>query len=151
LFQRVRTVLIRPYLTGLFASTLKFDYEVFSARDAFARLPKTKVSDEALDLAKHIIKTKQETFDPADFHDRYEAELAELVNAQLEGKTIKAAKPPPKRSVHKTILLLRATSITARSLRRRTKHEMAAIRPSWPDHRCACLSSACGSSQARWR
>ena len=37
LFRRVRTVLIRPYLTGLIASTLKFDYEVVSAQRRFRR------------------------------------------------------------------------------------------------------------------
>ena len=41
-----------------------------------------------LDLAKHIISTKKGTFDPATFDDRYEAALAELVKAKVEGKAL---------------------------------------------------------------
>jgi DNA end-binding protein Ku len=110
LFRRVRTVLIRPYLTGLFAFTLKFDYEVLSAGDVFAGVPETKVTDEALDLAKHIIKTKQGVFDPADFHDRYEAARAELVKAKLEGKAIEPAKPPAPRPQQDLIAALRESA-----------------------------------------
>ena len=46
-----------------------------------------------LDLAIHIIKTKQGEFDPREFHDRYEDALAELVKLKLEGKPI----PKPRR------------------------------------------------------
>ncbi|HLH50408.1 MAG TPA: Ku protein, partial [Roseiarcus sp.] len=48
-----------------------------------------------LDLAKHIIKTKPGKFDPKAYDDRYEAALAELVKAKLEGRPIEAAKPKP--------------------------------------------------------
>jgi len=41
-----------------------------------------------LDLAKHIIATKKGSFDPADFDDRYEAAVAELVKAKIEGKAL---------------------------------------------------------------
>src|SRR6185437_8746659 len=43
---------------------------------------------EMLDLAVHIIKTKQGAFDPRKFEDRYEDALAELVKLKLEGKAI---------------------------------------------------------------
>jgi DNA end-binding protein Ku len=46
-----------------------------------------------LDLAKHIISTKKGEFDPATFDDRYEAALADLVKAKIEGKAL----PKPKR------------------------------------------------------
>jgi DNA end-binding protein Ku len=41
-----------------------------------------------LDLAKHIISTKKGDFDPATFDDRYEAAVAELVKAKIEGKAL---------------------------------------------------------------
>ena len=103
-------------MSGLFASTLKFDYEVLAARDVFARVPETKVTGEALDLAKHIIKTKQGAFDPADFHDRYEAALAELVKAKLEGKTIKPAKPPKLRPQQDLMAALRESAGVGREV-----------------------------------
>ncbi|MDD2861366.1 MAG: Ku protein [Acidiphilium sp.] len=89
LFRRVRTVLIRPHGAGMIATTLDFDYEVRSAKDAFSEVPHTKIDKEMLDLAKHIIRTKTGTFDPARFEDRYEAALGELVKAKLAGR-----KPP---------------------------------------------------------
>jgi DNA end-binding protein Ku len=94
LFRRVRNVLIRAYDGGLAATTLNYDYEVRSAADAFADVPALRIKGEMLDLAIHIIKTKQGAFDPASFHDRYEAALSELVKAKMEGRTIEAPRPP---------------------------------------------------------
>jgi len=95
LFRRVRSLLIAPYEAGLVAMTLKFDYEMRSVDDAFSRIPPTESSREALDLAKHIIRTKRGAFDPSEFHDRYEAALAELVKAKVEGKPIRAVRRAP--------------------------------------------------------
>ncbi|MBY3360952.1 Ku protein [Rhizobium laguerreae] len=93
LFRRMRTVLIRPHGKGLIASTLNYDYEVRSSDKAFEEMPKLKIEGEMLDLAKHIISTKKGEFDPATFDDRYEAALADLVKAKLEGKSL----PKPKK------------------------------------------------------
>ena len=94
LFRRVQTLLVRPHDEGLIASTLNFDYEVWPAAEAFHDIPARRIEGEMLDLAKHIIATKRGTFDPAEFEDRYEAALAELVRAKLEGRPIKIRKPP---------------------------------------------------------
>jgi len=88
LFRRMRTVLIRPHGKGLIATTLNYDYEVRSSSKAFEDMPKLEIEGEMLDLAKHIISTKKGTFDPATFDDRYEAALAELVKAKVEGKAL---------------------------------------------------------------
>ena len=66
-------------------------------------MPKIKIKGEMLDLAKHIIKTKQGAFDPAEVHDRYEAALADLVKAKLEGKTI-AVPEAPKRQTRQDLM-----------------------------------------------
>jgi DNA end-binding protein Ku len=88
LFRRMRTVLIRPHGKGLIATTLNYDYEVRSSAKAFEDMPKLEIEGEMLDLAKHIISTKKGTFDPAAFDDRYEAALAALVKAKVEGKAL---------------------------------------------------------------
>jgi len=93
LFRRMRTVLIRPHGKGLIATTMNYDYEVRSSAKAFEEMPKLKIEGEMLDLAKHIIATKKGEFDPATFDDRYEAALAELVKAKMEGKAL----PKPKK------------------------------------------------------
>lgn len=99
LFRRMRTVLIRAHGKGLIATTLQYDYEVRSSEKAFEEMPKLRIKGEMLDLAKHIIATKKGEFDPSEFDDRYEAALAELVKAKIEGKAmpkrkeVKVSKP----------------------------------------------------------
>jgi DNA end-binding protein Ku len=93
LFRRMRSVLIRPHGKGLIATTLNYDYEVRSSAKAFEEMPKLKIEGEMLDLAKHIISTKKGEFDPATFDDRYEAALADLVKAKIEGRSL----PKPKK------------------------------------------------------
>ena len=93
LFRRARTVLIRPLDKGLVASTLNYDYEVRSAEQAFSGISAKAITGEMLDLASHIINTKQGAFDPRAFQDRYEDALAELVKLKLEGKAIPMRAP----------------------------------------------------------
>lgn len=93
LFRRVRTLLIRPEGEGLIATTLNYDYEVRSAEEAFSEIPALKLKGEMLELAKHIIKTKSGRFDPKKFDDRYDAALAEVVKAKIEGRKIKPVRP----------------------------------------------------------
>jgi DNA end-binding protein Ku len=88
LFRRMRTVLIRPYGKGLIATTLNFDYEVRSSTEAFEELPDLKIQGEMLELAEHIIGTKKGSFDATTFDDRYEAAVAELVKAKIEGRSL---------------------------------------------------------------
>src|SRR6478609_3222128 len=88
LFRRIRTVLIRPHGKGLIATTLNFDYEVRSSKEAFEELPDLKIEGEMLELAEHIIATKKGSFDASTFDDRYEAAVAELVKAKIEGRSL---------------------------------------------------------------
>ncbi len=91
LFRRLRTLMIRPHGQGFIANTLNFDYQVRSPEKAFTDIRDVKIDTEMMDLAKHIISTKLGEFDPSTFDDRYEAALADLVRAKLEGR------PPPRR------------------------------------------------------
>lgn len=106
LFRRLRTVLIRAHGDGLIATTLNFDYEVRSAKDAFSDLPEVTM----LELAEHIIKTKMGKFDAAKFNGRYEDALADLVKAKLEGKEIEAPKEPRRDKVVDLMAALRESA-----------------------------------------
>ena len=44
LFRRMRTLLIRPYESGLIATTLNFDYEVRSADEVFKNIPARRIA-----------------------------------------------------------------------------------------------------------
>ena len=94
LFRRLRPVLIRAHHDGLIATTLNFDYEVRSAKDAFKEIKQRKIEPEMLELAKHILTTKAGEFDPSKFDDRYDAALAKLVQAKISGKKIVPLRPP---------------------------------------------------------
>lgn len=99
LFRRVRTLLIRPHDAGLVATTLKFDYEVRPAKEAFESVPVLNIKGEMLQLAEHIVETKKGTFDPFAFEDRYEAALAELLEAKLAGRKIETPARPKREKV----------------------------------------------------
>ena len=114
LFRRLRALLIRPHGAGLIATTLHFDYEVRSATEVFASIPDLRIKTEMLDLARHIIETKQGAFDPADYQDRYEAALADLVKAKLEGRTIAAPKKQKPRPALDLMQALRDSAGPAR-------------------------------------
>jgi DNA end-binding protein Ku len=94
LFRRLRTLLIRPHRKGLIASTLNFDYEVRASEKAFDDMPDLKIEGEMLELAEHIIGTKKGSFDASTFDDRYEAAVAELVKAKIEGRSLPKKKAP---------------------------------------------------------
>lgn len=112
LFRRCRSVLIRAQGPGLVANTLNFDYEVRSARRAFASIPERDVDDEMLALARHIIATKAGEFDPATFEDRYDAALAELVRAKAEGRAVPRPEPAPEPGVIDLMEALRRSAGT---------------------------------------
>ncbi|WP_374300471.1 Ku protein [Paracoccus sp. (in: a-proteobacteria)] len=118
LFRRVRTVLIRAHDDGLIGTTLNFDYEVRDPAEVFADLPDIHIQGEMLDLAQHIIKTKRGKFDPKDFDDRYEAALAELVKAKIEGRKIQPRKEPAREEVVDLMEALRESAAQAKPVRR---------------------------------
>jgi DNA end-binding protein Ku len=100
LFRRDRTLLIRPDGHGaIIATTLNFDYEVRSAAATFKNIPDIKFDKEMLELARHIIATKSGSFNPEDYHDRYDAALVELVKAKIEGRKPPKRKAEPKGKV----------------------------------------------------
>ncbi len=92
LFRRVRTLLIRAHEGGLAAATLRFDYQTRPAKEAFADVPSIKIKREMLDLAEHIIKTKQSVFDPASVSDRYEVSARRTGQGEARGAHDRGAK-----------------------------------------------------------
>jgi len=110
LFRRVRTLLVRVHGPGLMAITLNFDYEVRSSKEAFSDIPDMKIKGEMLELAEHIIRTKKGKFEPSEYDDRYEASLADLVQAKLEGKAIKVSKAPKREKVVDLMAALRQSA-----------------------------------------
>lgn len=127
LFRRLRPVLIRAHRKGLIATTLNFDYEVRSSREAFSDISNRKIDREMLDLAQHILKTKAGAFEPENFDDRYEEALAELVKAKIDGrKIVPIRQPEPTRPTDLLEALRQSAGSAPKSAPRKTAKRKAA-------------------------
>ncbi|MCZ3380173.1 Ku protein [Rhizobium sp. AG207R] len=146
LFRRLRTMMIRAHGAGLIATTLNFDYEVRSAQEAFEDVPDMKIKGEMLDLARHIIATKKGSFDASEFDDRYEAALAELVKAKIEGKKIPQRKPAKVAKVTDLMEALRQSAGMAGQGKTGAKHSAKKSRAA---SRKAAKSRAASSSRTQ--
>jgi DNA end-binding protein Ku len=96
--KRERVIALEPHDKGLIGTTLHYPYEVRGAGEYFDDIPDIKVSKEMLELAEHILATKAGDFDPAQFKDRYEEAVVELIRkkqANIPVKTEKEELPPP--------------------------------------------------------
>ena len=90
---REHVIAIRPRRKGLFATTLRYPYEVRKPEDYFDDIPDEKIPKDMLELATHIVATKAGHFAPEKFADRYEEALVELIRKKQAGQKIAPAKP----------------------------------------------------------
>jgi DNA end-binding protein Ku len=94
---------------GLLGLTLRYPYEVRDEQPYFEDIPDLKLPKEMLDLATHIIQTKAGHFDPAQFEDRYENALIDLLKKKEAGEKIEPAKEGPAPQVVNLMDALRAS------------------------------------------
>lgn len=90
--RRERIVALSPRGKGILVTGVSYKYEVRDDKTYFDDISDVKIPKEMLDLAEHIIETKKGKFDPAQFDDRYEEALKELLQAKQQGREIKAPK-----------------------------------------------------------
>lgn len=79
---------------GLVGMLLRYPYEVRDASDYFDDIQDVKITNDMLDLAKHIVEQKSGHFEPEKFEDHYETALAELLAQKQKGLPIAAVKRP---------------------------------------------------------
>jgi len=85
---REHVMAIEPRGKGMVGVTLRYPYEVRDEKDYFDDIPDEKITKEMLDLAAHIVKTKQGHFKPEKFEDRYEEALKGLLKKKAHGEKI---------------------------------------------------------------
>jgi hypothetical protein len=85
LAKRERVIMLQPWDKGLLGTTLRYPYEVRDSKDYFYDIPDVKIAPEMLTLAEHILKSKEATFDPSKFVDRYEQAVIQLLEKKREG------------------------------------------------------------------
>ena len=87
-----RTIALRPLGTGLLGNAVRYADEVRRPEDYFASIAADAVEDDQLAIMDQIIQRKTRPFDPAQFTDRYQVALRELIDEKLGGK-LPAAEP----------------------------------------------------------
>src|SRR5262245_58302479 len=98
LTRREHVIALEPRDRGLLGLTLRYPYEVRDQAEYFEDIPELKLPNEMLDLAAHIVQTKSGHFDPAQFEDRYENALIDLLKRKQAGEKIEAPREiaPPR-------------------------------------------------------
>lgn len=90
LYRREHLLMLQPRGKGIVGTLVRYKNEVRDEDKYFGGIPAVKVSKDMLELAEHILKTKETKFDPTKFEDRYEGALKKLISAKRAGR-----KPPP--------------------------------------------------------
>src|SRR5215218_7960272 len=85
---REHVIALEPRGKGMMGITIRYAYEVRDEKDYFEDLGDEKITKEMMDLASHIVKTKQGHFQPDKYEDRYEEALKDLLKKKAAGKKI---------------------------------------------------------------
>ena len=94
--RRERIVLLGPLGKGLLGTVLRYPYEVRGEDAYFDDIPDLQLPAEMRDLAAHIIEPKSAEFEPAQFEDRYEDAVVELVRSKQTGEPAKRTRRGPR-------------------------------------------------------
>ena len=79
---------------GIVAYTLRAQDDVRDAGDFFDDIPAVKADKDMIEIAHKIIGQKEADFDPAEFKDRYDDALREMIKAKTKGRKLVAAPEP---------------------------------------------------------
>jgi DNA end-binding protein Ku len=93
--RRERIIMIEPWDKGLLGTVLRYAYEVRGENAYFEEVPELKLDADLKEMAKLIIKRKSGHFDPAEFNDRYEDAIVEMVREKQSGMAPRPAKSAP--------------------------------------------------------
>jgi DNA end-binding protein Ku len=96
LANREHIIALEPFEKGFLGTTLRYDYEVRDAKKYLGDIHSPRVDKEMVELASHILDSKEGHFDPSKFRNEYEAALKKLVKRKAAGHTIEPA-PEPER------------------------------------------------------
>ncbi len=96
LSKRERVIMLQPRGKGLLGATLRYPYEVRDEAIYFGDIDEIKIPKDMLSLAEHILESKAATFDPTQFHDRYEEAVVAMLNEKRAGMPIPKQRPMPR-------------------------------------------------------
>jgi DNA end-binding protein Ku len=96
LSKRERVIMLQPRGKGLLGATLRYPYEVRDEAIYFDDIGEIQIPKDMLALAEHILESKAATFDPTQFHDRYEEAVVAMLNEKRAGMPIPKQRPMPR-------------------------------------------------------
>ena len=88
LANREHVIAIEPLDKGMVGTLLRYPDELRSEKDYFEIVQDVRVTEDMIDLAKHIVEQKSGSFDPSKFEDHYQAALTELIKNKRSGVKI---------------------------------------------------------------
>jgi DNA end-binding protein Ku len=91
---RERLMAIEPRDHGLLTYTLRMRDEVVNFARALESIPAAKPARQMVEIANKIIAQLEGPFDPAEFRDRYEEALRDLIHRKEHGERPVAVAPP---------------------------------------------------------
>jgi DNA end-binding protein Ku len=102
LSKRERVIMLQPGDKGIMGTTVRYPYEVRDSKDYFYDIADVKVQPDLLQLAEHILKSKEAKFEPSQFVDRYEQAVFEVLKKKREGMPAERPAPaaPPRNVVN---------------------------------------------------
>jgi hypothetical protein len=138
LTNREHIIALEPMEKGLMGTLLRYPYEVRPEAEYFDDIEDVKLTNDMLDLARHIVNSKSAHFEPEKFEDHYEAALIDLINKKRAGQPITAKARPAARNVVNLMDALRASIGEAQA----SKLAKNPKRPPSDRRRCCCRSTA---------
>jgi len=91
---RERLMAIEPRDKGLVTYTLRMRDEVVNMAKALESIPDVHPNRQMVEIAKKIIDQLEGPFEPAEFRDRYEESLRELIRRKEKGEKPTVVAPP---------------------------------------------------------
>ena len=112
---------VRPYGKGLALSTMLFADEVVPQSE-IEGLPARKpaVSAQEKKLAGQIVDALERDWDPKRYHDTYQEQLRDVINAKQKGKTLEVEEEPEEESNVVDLMAALEASLDRRKGRKRS-------------------------------
>jgi DNA end-binding protein Ku len=98
LAQREHVMALRPHGKGIMVSSLRNPLELRDEKDFFGDIPATQPKGQMVEIAATIIGQNSGVFKPAEFKDRYETALRDLIKMRTKGKKTVVVEEPEEES-----------------------------------------------------
>src|SRR5487761_1560208 len=117
---------LHPNGAGLLMNTLNWPDEIRSMEGLKGMEGEVKINPKELEMAKALIESLADTFDPSRYKDEYKEAVMKVVQAKIDGEVIEAPAVPQTAKVMDLMEALRASVEQAKKSRKTGEREAAA-------------------------